>query len=255
MMDFEVYKALHERIFAENGLQKYTENVSRENIAEGRKTPTELFYDLTDRMLTVNAHMNLTAVRDEENVIYLHYADSLKIADAISEGVTLCDVGCGGGFPTLPLLVARPDLRIFALDSTEKKVRYVADTAAALGMGDRIEACAARAEELGMGERRESFTCVTARAVSNLRMLSELCLPLVRVGGVFLSMKGANWEAELADARNAIETLGGTLEEARTFEIRNGDRSEQRCLLVIRKTRPCPAKYPRAWGKIKSKPI
>jgi 16S rRNA (guanine527-N7)-methyltransferase len=106
-----------------------------------------------------------------------------------------------------------------------------------------------------MGDRRESFPCVTARAVSNLRMLSELCLPLVEVGGVFLSMKGANWEAELADAKNAIETLGGALEETRTFEIRNGDRSEQRCLLVIRKVRSCPMKYPRVWGKIKSKPI
>lgn len=225
--------------------------VSRGTVA----SKTECFWKLTEHMLAVNERMNLTAVRDEESVIYLHYADSLKIASAIPDGVTLCDIGCGAGFPSLPLAIARDDLRFLAVDSTEKKVRYVADAATLLGLGGRFEALSARAEELGQGEMRESFSCVTARAVSNLRMLSELCLPLVTVGGAFLSMKGANWEAEYKDAERAITLLGGALEKADEFEICNDENREKRCLLVIRKVKKTPEKYPRAWGKIKSKPL
>lgn len=244
MIDFEAYKALHERIFSENGL-----NVSRET------GETESFYALTRRMLEVNESMNLTAVRDVASVIYLHYVDSLKILDDLPENATLCDIGCGAGFPSLPLAIARKDLRILAVDSTDKKVRYVAETAELLGVSNRLSVLSARAEELGQGELRETFPFVTARAVSNLRMLSELCLPLVSVGGAFLSMKGANWRAELKDAENAIRTLGGTVEETREFEIVNGDVSEKRCLLVIRKVARTAPKYPRPWGKIKSKPL
>ncbi|MBR2907929.1 MAG: 16S rRNA (guanine(527)-N(7))-methyltransferase RsmG [Clostridia bacterium] len=251
-MEFEAYKALHERIFRENGLGSFLEDsVSRETLS-GK---TELFWLLTERMLKVNEQMNLTAVRDPESVIFLHYADSLVIASAIPRGITLCDIGCGAGFPSLPLAIARGDLSFYAVDSTEKKVRYVAETAAFLGLSDRFETHSARAEELGQGKMRESFSCVTARAVSNLRMLSELCLPLVELNGAFLSMKGANWETEYKDAENAIALLGGALERADEFEVRNGDKTEKRCLLTIRKVHETPAKYPRAWGRIKSKPL
>ena len=250
-MEFEAYRALHERIFKENDLQKYIDLVSRETL----KSATDQFYQLTEHMLMINQHMNLTAVRDPEAVIYLHYADSLKIADAIPFGATLCDVGCGAGFPSLPLAIVREDLSFFAIDSTEKKTRYVAETAALLGVSKRLEVRAARAEELGGGEKREAFECVTARAVSNLQMLAELCLPLVSVGGVFLSMKGANWALEYKDAENAIEQLGGTLENMEEFDLRNGSAVEKRCLLTIRKVKRTPACYPRAWGKIKSKPL
>ena len=251
-MEFEVYKKLHERIFRENGLDSLlSDSVSRETGI----SKTEAFWKLTEHMLSVNERMNLTAVRDPEGVAFLHYADSLLIANEIPRGVTLCDVGCGAGFPSLPLAIAREDLSFFAVDSTEKKMRYVAETAELLGLSGRFEARSARAEELGQGDLRESFACVTARAVSNLRMLSELCLPLVSVGGTFLSMKGANWQAEYKDAENAITLLGGVLERASEFELRNGEKVEKRCLLVIRKERETPAKYPRVWGKIKSKPL
>ncbi len=250
-MEFEAYRALHERIFRENRLEKFVSCVSRET----SESVTERFYHLTEHMLEVNRHMNLTAVRDPESVIYLHYADSLMIADEIPLGVTLCDIGCGAGFPSLPLAIAREDLSFFAVDSTEKKTRYVAETAALLGLSDRFVVRAARAEELGNGEKRESFECVTARAVSNLRMLAELCLPLVSVDGVFLSMKGANWVSEYKDAENAIELLGGSLEDVKEFDLRNGDATEKRCLLVIRKVNSTPARYPRAWGRIKSSPL
>ena len=243
-IDFEAYATLHERIFAENRLC-----VSRET------NEIEQFWRLTRRMLEVNESMNLTAVRDAASVVFLHYADSLMISDDLPHGATVCDIGCGAGFPSLPLAITRGDLRILAVDSTEKKVRYVAETAEYLGISDRLSTLSARAEELGQSDLREGFSFVTARAVSNLRMLSELCLPLVKVGGAFLSMKGANWAAELANAEQAICLLGGTVEEQREFEIRNGTVAEKRALLVIRKTSPTPAKYPRSWGKIKSKPL
>ena len=251
-MEFEAYKELHERIFCENGLDCFlSDSVSRET----EISKTETFWRLTEHMLAVNEQMNLTAVRDPESVIFLHYADSLMIANEIPKRTTLCDIGCGAGFPSLPLAIAREDLSFFAVDSTEKKVRYVAETAEFLGLSRRFVARSARAEELGRGALRESFACVTARAVSNLRMLSELCLPLVSVGGVFLSMKGANWQMEYEDAENAIALLGGVLERANEFELWNGEKAEKRCLLVIRKERETPVKYPRAWGKIKNKPL
>lgn len=268
-MEFEAYKALHERIFRENGLDRFLDDVSRETrnaeiaadnarggaLVSRETSNTEKFWRLTERMLTVNEQMNLTAVRDPEGVIYLHYADSLMIANAVPWGARLCDIGCGAGFPSLPLAIARDDLSFFAVDSTDKKARYVAETAAILGLSDRFCVRSARAEELGRSELRESFSCVTARAVSNLRMLAELCLPLVAVGGVFLSMKGANWESEYEDAKNAIDALGGKLEKAEAFDLRNGTATEKRSLLTIRKYKETPEKYPRAWGKIKSKPL
>ena len=247
------YFELQNRIFAENGLAEMLD-VSRET-SNGTKTVAELLSLLTERLSAVNAVMNLTAVRDEEGIIFLHYADSLKISALIPPAAKVCDVGCGAGFPSLPLAIARADLSILALDSTDKKVRYVAETAEMLGVSDVLSAQAARAEVLGQGAGRESFDVVTARAVSNLRMLSELCLPLVRVGGVFLSMKGANWEAEWADAEGAVKALGGELERVETFDIRNGEAVERRAILVIRKASATPKAYPRAWGKIKSKPL
>ena len=247
------YLELQNRIFFENGLADLLD-VSRET-SNGRKTVAELLALLTERMSVVNAVMNLTAVRDEEGIVFLHYADSLKISSLIPPSAKVCDVGCGAGFPSLPLAIARADLSILALDSTDKKVRYVAETAKLLGVSDVLDAKTARAEELGQGAARESFDVVTARAVSNLRMLSELCLPLVRVGGAFLAMKGANWEAEWKDAEDAITLLGGTLESVEVFDIHNGEVSEKRAILVIRKASSTPKAYPRAWGKIKNKPL
>lgn len=251
-MDFEEYRALHERIFCENDLKHcLDEAVSRETAC----IKTRRFYQLTERMLSVNERMNLTAVRDVESVIRLHYVDSLKISKYIPRDTLLCDVGCGAGFPSLPLAITRDDLRFLAVDSTEKKIRYVAETASFLKLSGRFETRSARAEDLGRNEYREHFTFVTARAVSNLRMLSELCLPLVKKDGAFLSMKGANWESEYNDAKNAIEKLGGVLEEVLEFEIKGGTEPEKRCLLVLRKKHECPEQYPRAWGKIKSRPL
>lgn len=268
-MNSEEFGALFARIMAENGLindvsceTNAPESPARESATDGsvsRETKlgesAELFYRLTCRLLETNAVMNLTAITDLEEIIRLHYADSLALVRAIPRGAFLIDIGCGAGFPSLPLAIARRDLSVLAVDSTEKKVRYVAETAAALGLSN-LTAKTVRAEELGQDENmRESADIVTARAVSNLRMLSELCLPLVRVGGLFLSMKGANWEKEYTDAERAITELGGALEGVDEFSLSGRETEEKRAILRIRKVRPTPERYPRPWGKIKNKPL
>ena len=209
---------------------------------------------LCDRMLAVNKTMNLTAITDERDVMLLHFIDSLTVSPLIPEGARLADVGCGAGFPCLPLAITRPDLSILALDSTEKRIRYVRETAHALAL-DNLAALAARAEEAGQGELRESFDAVTARAVAALPLLCELCLPLVRVGGRFIAMKAKRGEEELQASLKAIERLGGKLIAKHAVTLTDGEREESRLLIEIQKLRPTPRDLPRPWAKMLKKPL
>lgn len=213
------------------------------------------FYDLTERLLAVNQTMNLTAIRDEQGVILHHLADSLTLLPYLPASGAVLDVGCGGGFPSLPLAVCRPDLSFTGLDSTEKKVHYVAETATVLGLIN-YTAVTGRAEELAHGQLREAFAAVTARAVADLPVLAELCLPFVAVGGTFLAMKGTKGEAELTAAERAVATLGGAVAAVHDFSLRSPDGTEERRLIVeIKKERPTPAAYPRPFAKIQKKPL
>lgn len=216
----------------------------------------EKFFLLTEHMLTVNEQFNLTAIREPSRVILLHYIDSLIGAHLFPEGATVIDVGAGAGFPTLPLAIVRPDLRITALDSTAKRVRYIEETAALLGL-EAITPLVGRAEEVAKDARyRESFDCATARAVAALPVLSELCLPFVRIGGQFIAMKGRGGKEELAAAQNAIRLLGGR--DAALFDTPvsapDGETFEHTTAMIekIAKTNP---KYPRAYGKIAKAPL
>lgn len=221
------------------------------------------FFVLTERLLAFDAHTNLTAVTEPHAVLYKHYADSLLAAQFLPEGARVLDVGCGGGFPCLPLAIARPDLSIVALDSTAKKLVFVGETAAAMGLG--VSTVCGRAEELAAAgaPMRESFDYVVARAVAALPVLSELCLPFVRVGGTFLAMKGARGEEELAAAKTAIPALGGALAAAHNACLApsadwwaEGETTPQvRWLYEIRKQKPTPQALPRSFGKIKKKPL
>ena len=164
----------------------------------------DLLYKLTNRMLEVNQVMNLTAITDEKSIILRHYVDSLAISCYLPRGASVLDVGCGAGFPTLPLAIFRPDLRIMALDSTAKRIHYVAETAELLSLAN-VTAISGRAEEYAQkAEYRECFDVVTARAVAALPMLSELCLAFVRVGGLMIAMKAQQAEEEVAAAKNGI---------------------------------------------------
>lgn len=222
------------------------------------KQKEQMFF-LADRLVETNKVMNLTAIVDEDGVILRHIVDSLIISDAIDEGESLVDVGCGAGFPSLPLAVLRPDIKILALDSTEKRVRYVEETARSLGL-DNVRTLAARAEEAAkLKEYRERFDCATARAVASLPMLCELTLPFVKVGGRLISMKAKDARAELEASQRAITTLAGA-DAWQTAEIKGSllsgfGFSEERALVTVKKKVHTPTTYPRKFAQIKKTPL
>ena len=215
----------------------------------------EKLYALTNIMLEVNKSMNLTAITDEDAIIVKHYADSLMVASYIPRSATVIDVGCGAGFPCLPLAIFREDLRITALDSTAKRIRYIDDTAKKLGITN-VTPIAARAEELGkQNGYRECFDVATARAVAALPVLSELCLPFVKVGGKFVSMKASQGSQEAIDAKNAIKLCGGEIKSVDKLTLASDQSTEERTIISISKTAPTSAKYPRHYSQITKKPL
>ncbi len=211
-------------------------------------------HQLTARMLAVNEYMNLTAIKEPRAVILRHYADSLTIEPLLPLGARLADVGCGAGFPSLPLAICRPDLKILSLDSTAKRIRYVQETAQMLGC-ENLTALAARAEDAGKGEHREKYDVCTARAVAALPVLAELCLPLVRVGGKFLAMKARRGEEEWESAAGAVAKLGGKLVARHTVTLTDGDEQDERIIFEIEKVKSTPTAYPRAYAKIAKNPL
>ena len=226
-------------------------------LSEGQ---ADLFSRLTEEMLRVNRDMNLTAITDPYEISVKHYADCALMAEIPSQGASVADIGAGAGFPTLPLGILRPDLKILAVDSTDKRMRYVANTADSLGLS-RVSVLTARAEELGKkAEFRESFDFVTARAVASLNVLCELCLPLVRVGGTFCALKAANGREELDQARKAVELLGGVVQEVREISLVDPAgilpaESLKRMLILVEKSAPTPAQYPRRYARIQAQPL
>ncbi len=206
------------------------------------------FETLLKELVTTNERVNLTAITEPSEVALRHFADSLTAAKHIPKGASVIDVGCGGGFPTLPLAIARPDLKISALDSTAKKLVFVEEMAKKLSLN--VTVFAKRAEEAT--ELREHFDVAVSRAVARLSALSELCLPLVKVGGLFVALKGADGKEELSEAKNALSTLGSSLLSCEEFTL---GEAGARAVIVCKKTRATPKEYPRAWGKIKKKPL
>jgi len=205
-----------------------------------------------EQLVEKNKVMNLTAITDPAGIATLHFLDSaalLGLADF--RGKTVADVGTGAGFPGMPLRILEPTIRLTLLDSLNKRIDFLKEVCADLGLTD-VNCVHARAEEFAAGHR-ESFDIVTSRAVANLQLLSELCLPLVKVGGYFLSMKAVDSDEELQAARQAIRTLGGQLEKSEDYTIPGTDVTHR--LLFIKKVRETPQKYPRAFAKIKKNPL
>ena len=206
---------------------------------------------LEQRLVRWNNHINLTAITEPDEIVIKHFVDSLSIFSAVDlpRGASVIDVGCGAGFPGLPLLIARPDLDLTFLDSVGKKLSFIKEVMRYNGlMGDVVHD---RAENIGLNVNyRESFDFAVTRAVAPLNMLAEYCLPLVKVGGMYVSMKGAESEAELG--KNAIEKLGGKIENIVSLELPTGDK---RNLVLIRKISQTSIKYPRKSKKISSKPL
>ena len=205
-----------------------------------------------DLLVEKNKVMNLTAITEPADIARLHFLDSaalLTIADFKEK--TVADVGTGAGFPGVPLRIIEPSMHLTLLDALNKRVEFLKEVCGDLGLAD-VECVHARAEEFA-ADRRESFDLVASRAVAALPLLCELCLPLVNVGGSFISMKSVDAGAELDSARRAIEVLGGTVDRVVDYDI-PGTEIRHRAI-VIKKARETPKKYPRAFAKIKKNPL
>ena len=199
-----------------------------------------------------NRVMNLTAISGEEDTARLHFLDCAALAALTEpEGRRVIDVGSGAGFPGLVLKILRPDLELTLLDSLDKRIRFLSAVCEELGFDD-VRCLHARAEE-APAELRESFDVACSRAVARLNLLSELCLPFVKAGGVFAAMKGPEAAEELREAERGIRLLGGAPERVADYAI-PGTALRHNAVL-IRKTGETPKKYPRKWAQMKKNPL
>lgn len=198
-----------------------------------------------------NEKMNLTAITDEEGVYLKHFYDSLTIAfDFDFTDQNIVDVGAGAGFPSVPLKIVYPELKITIVDSLTKRITFLNHLFKELNLSN-CQAISARAEDYAK-DHRQKCDIVMARAVARLNILDELCLPLVKVGGYFLALKGLKATEELEEAGKGIVLLGGQVEKSIDFTLTNDN---HRSNIIIKKVRYTPAKYPRMFGKIKKQPL
>ncbi|MEG1632656.1 MAG: 16S rRNA (guanine(527)-N(7))-methyltransferase RsmG [Oscillospiraceae bacterium] len=205
-----------------------------------------------DRLTETNAVMNLTAIEGEENTARLHFLDCCALAGAAElGGKSVVDVGTGAGFPGLPLKIIEPTIALTLIDSQEKRVDFLRSTCAALGM-DRVSFVSARAED-APAELRGSFDVAVSRAVARLNVLAELCLPLVRVGGLFIAMKGPDCDEEISEAASALTELGAELSGVFRYSVPGTDISH--AAVIIKKIAETPEKYPRRWARITKRPL
>lgn len=197
-----------------------------------------------------NQKMNLTAIVEFEEVLDKHFYDSLLPSFTTEISGHLCDVGSGAGFPSIPLKIAYPELKITILEPLKKRVLFLEEVKHELGL-DGVHCLDVRAEDYAV-KNRETFDVVTARAVANLNMLAELCIPLVKKGGIFLAMKGSSGNEEHAGALQAVTKLGCVLEKVETRTLLDGS---SRINLFYRKEKETPKGYPRMFAKIKKNPL
>jgi 16S rRNA (guanine527-N7)-methyltransferase len=205
--------------------------------------------DFGRAMVKQNEVMNLTGITEDTAVAKLHLLDSLTVLRcAQMDGKTLIDVGCGAGFPGVPLAIACPNTKVTLLDSLGKRMKWLEEVLPQLGV--QAECVTARAEEYVL-KHRESYDFATSRAVARLNILLELTAPYVKVGGAVLAMKGAAAKEELAECGNAIAKLGLKLEKVKEFPIDGTSHA----VIVLRKVKPTPPQYPRRFAKIKQSPL
>ena len=202
-------------------------------------------------MVKQNEVMNLTGITEDDQVAKLHLIDSLTVLKCADlKGKTLIDVGCGAGFPGVPTAIGCPEAKVTLLDSLAKRMNWLETVLPQLGVAN-AECVTARAEE-AVATRRESYDYATSRAVARLNILLELTAPYVKIGGAVLALKGAMAREELEEAKSAISKLGLQVESVKDFTV---DKDTVHTVIVLRKVRPTPAKFPRRYAKIKQAPL
>ncbi len=216
--------------------------------AGGFEEKIERFYE---ELIDYNRKVNLTSVTERKDFFIKHVWDSLAGQKYFKEGAAVAEVGSGGGFPSLPLKLARPDLKFTLMESVNKKCRFLEEVCKKLGL-DGMAVLNDRAENAARGELREKFDVCCARAVARLNTLLEYCVPLLRCGGTFVAYKGEADE-EIAEAQKAAALLGAELVCAEKYELPEGEGA--RTLAVYRKIRPTPAGFPRGQGKERKFPL
>lgn len=212
----------------------------------------EIYYET---LVEWNEKMNLTAITEKGEVYLKHFFDSLTAGFyfPFDKDSSLCDVGAGAGFPSIPIKIAFPQLRVTIVDSLNKRIHFLEHLAEKLQL-DHVRFIHDRAETFGqLKEHRESYDIVTARAVARMSVLSELCLPLVKIGGTFIAMKGASGQEELQAGKKAIALLGGVVKEKNSFLLPVEE--SERNIFLITKEKPTAKKYPRKPGTPNRNPI
>lgn len=225
----------------------------------GKKCPEltvlkqEQFEKYKDLLLEWNEKINLTAITEEDDIILKHFIDSMTILKHIDENSSIVDVGTGAGFPGIPIKIANPSINVTLVDSLNKRLIFLEEVIKNLNL-EKIKTVHSRAEEFGQNKNyREKFDIATSRAVANLSVLVEYLLPLVKVGGKCICMKGSDIEEELQNSKDAIKTLGGQIEKVEEFTLPESD--IKRNIIVIKKIKQTPNKYPRKPGVPSKNPL
>ena len=202
-----------------------------------------------------NQKINLTAITEDEEFIKKHFIDCIKAfkSNELKSASSLIDVGTGAGFPGIPIAIMRPDLSVTLLDSLNKRINFLNIVVNALGLTN-VKTIHSRAEDgARIKELRENFDIATSRAVANMTVLAEFCIPYIKVGGHFVALKGPAIEEELANSKNALGVLGGKLKDVIEVEIEGTDVKHN--IVIVDKVKECPSSYPRKAGIVTKKPL
>ncbi|MDW4401315.1 16S rRNA (guanine(527)-N(7))-methyltransferase RsmG [Staphylococcus saprophyticus] len=212
------------------------------------------FHTYYQMLVEWNEKMNLTSITEEHEVYLKHFYDSIATSfyTNLTKELTICDVGAGAGFPSIPLKIIFPNLKVTIVDSLNKRIHFLNQLAEALEL-DNVSFVHDRAETYGKGDYRASYDIVTARAVARLSVLSELCLPLVKKGGHFIALKSSKGEEELEEARFGIGVLGGKVLDTISYEL--PEDAGERQMIIIDKRSQTPKKYPRKPGTPNKSPL